>query len=192
MASSLSLVNARFGRLWARGHESFPPTARRILSVKGKGATTYLQGLVTSDLLQIAPSPREETIDPTAVAATTDEDAGSGSEYDVPPEVLNASVTTDMLRSTCFLDHKGRNMTDALLWKLPPNSDDKSDSKEDQYFIEVPATTADELLDHLKKYKMRRSKVEIDDKTHGMSAHTIVWFVLCLHNSILMVVQFPF
>lgn len=167
MSSSIAQASARFGRLWARGHESFSPSSRRILSVKGKGATNYLQGLLTSDLLKLPSSPREEILNVSDIATRTD---GSGEkvEYDVPIELLNASITTEILRSACFLDHKGRNLTDALLWKSP-----RVDNEIDEYFIEVPANTADVLLSHLKKYKMRRSKIDINDNTSKMSSHTI-------------------
>ena len=174
MASSITAAGARFGRLWARGHESFSPSARRILSIKGKGATTYLQGLVTSDLLQLPSSPREEQVDPSSSSSSSSLQEESIEGYDVPPELLNASITTEMLRSTCFLDHKGRNITDALLWKYPKNDITSDDgSEEEEYLIDVSATSADELLTHLKKFKMRRSKVEIGDKTKEISSYAI-------------------
>ena len=58
--SKITKLAGNFGRLWSRGHENFDPNSRRILSVKGKGATTYLQGLITSDLLNSPVPPLEE------------------------------------------------------------------------------------------------------------------------------------
>jgi folate-binding protein YgfZ len=70
---------------------------------------------------------------------------------------------TDRLRAACFLDHKGRIVTDSLLWK----------TDESQYFIDVPGATADSLLQHLHAFKLRRSKVTIADRTLDMSSHVI-------------------
>lgn len=141
---------------------------------------------MTSDLLQPPPVPREEkvgqaelkqfgrlknTSEGESAAATTTK---TDTSYDVPDEVLNACVTTDRLRSTCFLDHKGRALTDALLWKRPAAAvEEESLGNEEEYFIDVSADSADELLAHLKKYKLRRSKVVVSDKSSDLSAHVI-------------------
>lgn len=127
-------------RLWSRGHESFAPEARRILSVAGKGATTYLQGLVTCDLLSPPPTPLLHS-----------------------SEDNNTEEFSEQLRSACFLDNKGRILTDSLLWKI-------DDSK---YFLDVPGDTADQLLAHLKQFVLRRSKVKIVDRTQDMASHIV-------------------
>ena len=145
----VTTLAGNFGRLWKRGHESFSPDARRIFSVEGKGATTYLQGLVTSDLLSPPTPPREEK------EADVENDSTESPGVDF----------SDHLRSTCFLDNKGRILTDSLLWKVDEN----------QYYIDVPAETAEPLLAHLKQFILRRTKVKVKDETakSGMASHVI-------------------
>jgi folate-binding Fe-S cluster repair protein YgfZ len=98
--SKVTSVVGSFGRLWGRGHESFPPSLRRILSVSGQGATTYLQNLVTSDLLSAPTPPRPESLEdqpgvPRRLQKTAE---------DYHDQTVNFS---DQLRATCFLDPKG-------------------------------------------------------------------------------------
>ena len=151
--SSLSVRKANYGRLWRRSHESFTPDVRRILSVAGTGATTFLQGLVTSDLLNAPSQPREELEISDGLG-----DSGAGGPNSCPSVGLSGLV-----RATCFLDSKGRIVTDSLLWK----------TDEHQYYIDVPAATADGLLKHLKQFQLRRSRVNIDDSTSSISSHVI-------------------
>eukprot|EP00531_Pseudo-nitzschia_arenysensis_P003889 CAMPEP_0116133000 /NCGR_PEP_ID=MMETSP0329-20121206/9865_1 /TAXON_ID=697910 /ORGANISM="Pseudo-nitzschia arenysensis, Strain B593" /LENGTH=484 /DNA_ID=CAMNT_0003627587 /DNA_START=76 /DNA_END=1530 /DNA_ORIENTATION=- len=150
----VTTLAGNFGRLWKRGHESFSPDSRRILSVQGKGATAYLQGLITSDLLSPPTPPREEKEDDNT---NVENDANSMEDHGVD--------FSDHLRSTCFLDNKGRILTDSLLWKVDEN----------QYYIDVPAETADPLLSHLKQFILRRTKVKVKDETEksGMASHVI-------------------
>ena len=119
---------SRFGRLWGRSHETFTPSLRRILSVKGASATTYLQGLVTSDL----------TTDPTPPISHLTQGDGP------PPDDDPVVEFNPNLRSTCFLDNKGRILTDAFLWK----------QSDDCYLLDVPSDSAEGLLQHLKKFKL--------------------------------------
>eukprot|EP00536_Pseudo-nitzschia_multiseries_P009015 jgi/Psemu1/199762/e_gw1.244.60.1 len=156
----VTTLAGNFGRLWKRGHESFSPDSRRILSVQGKGATAYLQGLVTSDLLTPPTPPREEKEDsndgiPTSNNADTEN--GSG-------ETLGVDFS-DHLRATCFLDNKGRIITDSLLWKVDEN----------QYYIDVSADMADPLIAHMKQFILRRTKVKVKDESAktGMASHVI-------------------
>lgn len=155
-------VIGNFGRLWGRGHELLT-TSRRILSVSGNGATQHLQNLVTCDLLHAPSPPRPEPLDapkPGVPKRFTQE---------TPPEV----EFSDQLRAACFLDGKGRVVTDSLLWKV----------NEEQYYIDVPddgdgssgstTSSADHLLQHLLQYKLRRSKVQIVDATEDMAAAVI-------------------
>jgi len=156
MSSSrvVTTLVGNFGRLWKRGHESFSPDSRRILSVHGKGATAYLQGLVTCDLLTPPIPPREEKeADNTGVENGSDSTEVPGVDF------------SDHLRSTCFLDAKGRILTDSLLWKVDEN----------QYYIDVAADTADPLLSHLKQFILRRTKVKVKDESakSGMASHVI-------------------
>lgn len=143
MSAKVTSLAGNFGRLWRRGHESLD---RRIFSVKGKGATNYLQGLVTCDLLNAPPAPREEP----------PEDA---EDLENQPMV----DFSEKLRSACFLDNKGRILTDSLLWKLD----------ETEYLIDVPQEAADLLLGHLKQFILRRSKVKISDKSEEISSHVV-------------------
>ncbi|GFH46787.1 hypothetical protein CTEN210_03261 [Chaetoceros tenuissimus] len=153
--SSLASAALRYGKLWGRGHESFQKNHRRILSVKGKAenATKYLQGLVTSDLLSEPKAPR------TQHDISMEEDS----------ETLPPINFTSKCRSTVFLDQKGRILTDAILWKKT-NEEEKDEL---EYLIDVPNDTADELLQHLQKFKLRRTKVKIDDKSEDVSVHCI-------------------
>jgi folate-binding protein YgfZ len=174
--SNLASAAMRYGKLWGRGHETFPKSLRRILSVKGKGdnPTKYLQGLLTCDLRAEPGQPRAQH-DPSMVEGEKND---SGSD-DIPPPIK----FTSKMRAACFLDQKGRILTDALLWKRPfvdpidiLESDEPSLTKEEEeieYLIDVPGDTADILLDHLKKYKLRRTKVNIKDVSQDMSVHCV-------------------
>jgi folate-binding protein YgfZ len=144
-ASKVTSLAGNFGRLWRQGHETFSPEARRIISVQGTGATTYLQGLLTCDLLSAPPAPREEQ----------DEQA-----VDENTPLVDFS---EKLRSACFLDAKGRILTDSLLWKVDEN----------QYYVDVAGDSADSLLAHLKTFVLRRSKVKIVDQSQDVASHVV-------------------
>ena len=165
---NLASAAMRYGKLWGRGHETFSKASRRILSVKGKGdnATKYLQGLVTCDL-------RSEPQAPIVSHAVTDSKPANSGEVEGPPPV-DVKFTKKM-RSTCFLDQKGRIVTDALLWKRPFVDDEvpNDDEQEREYLLDVPGESADALLEHLTKYKLRRSKVSISDVSDEMSVHAV-------------------
>lgn len=165
---NLAAAAMRYGKLWGRGHETFSKATRRILSVKGKGdnATKYLQGLVTCDLRSQPPAPLISQVDIGSNAENSDKAEG-------PPPV-DVKFTKKM-RSTCFLDQKGRIMTDALLWKRPFVDDDEpnNDDHELEYLLDVPGESADVLLEHLNKYKLSRSKVSIADVSDEMSVHAV-------------------
>mmetsp|Transcript_18298 Transcript_18298/g.42125 ORF Transcript_18298/g.42125 Transcript_18298/m.42125 type:complete len:500 (-) Transcript_18298:86-1585(-) len=156
MPSSRAIITlaGNFGRLWKRGHESFSHDSRRILSVRGKGATTYLQGLVTCDLLSPPIPPREEK---ETDKIETENDSNSAEMHGVD--------FSDHLRSACFLDSKGRILTDSLLWKVDEN----------EYYIDVSADTAGVLLSHLKQFILRRTKVKVKDESAngGLASHVI-------------------
>ena len=192
-AAAAAAAAGRYGKLWGRGHETFSPEARRILSVKGSGATKYLQGLVTCDLLKQPPAPRDEyDVDEAiakAKAAAEKEDKNSNANGDNgsvgPIEPVVPVSFTDKMRSACFLDNRGRILTDALLWKCPSGSSSSNveanateDGKIDpnqpaEYLIDVPGDAADKLLAHLNQYKLRRSKVKIVDKSEDVSVHAV-------------------
>ena len=115
VASAAAAAASKYGPLWGRGYETF--SNRRILSVTGKSdhATTYLQGLVTSDLTSEPTAPREEGMENVhTLSGVTMNNENEGS--DVPIEEEVPVNFTSKMRSTCFLDHRGRIITDALLW----------------------------------------------------------------------------
>lgn len=145
MSAKITSLAGNFGRLWRQGNESLMD--RRIISVKGKGALTYLQGLVTCDLSSPPPPPREEP-----------PDAEEFSDENHPMVEFS-----EKLRAACFLDNKGRILSDSLLWKVD----------ETEYLIEVPGDSADQLLGHLKQFILRRSKVKVVEKSDQISSHVV-------------------
>jgi folate-binding protein YgfZ len=205
MASrAASIAGTRYGPLWGRGYESL--VNRRILSVVGTNdqATSYLQGLVTSDLYKEPRAPRLElSNDVRSSLSSRLGTAGDAMGGEKPGEVDDANEEkgevdapvevrfTSMLRSTCFLDHRGRIITDALLWRRSLSAD-KDDGKENdvdqdpstrsktnttdkvEYLIDVPSgSSADALLSHLRKHKLRRSNVVITDASDKYTAHAV-------------------
>lgn len=165
----LSSGASKYGALWGRGNETFK--SRRILSVSGAGdhATTYLQGLVTADLTSEPSAPREEVMD--SVHALNAENNSLESTAEEEPAEAEVPVRfTKKLRSATFLDHKGRILTDALLWK---RNLEGSDSATTEYLIDVPDETGDKLFGHLKSHKLRRSKIKLADKTEEITSHAV-------------------
>jgi len=174
MSGKVTAVAGSFGRLWGRGHESFGKDLRRILQISGTGATTYLQGLVTCDLSTDPMAPRPEPVDTKqpglpkrlqntgSAAVATDESMQDSPTYNTDTD--NPMIEfSDKLRATCFLDHKGRIVSDSLLWKM----------SDQEYYIDCPGSAADELLQHLKQYKLRRSKVTIQDLSDQLTSHVV-------------------
>ncbi len=191
--AALAAAAARYGKLWGRGQETFTKNVRRVLAVKGNGnhPTNYLQGLVTCDLHKEPKAPKEIAV---SVKTTTGNSEGDNDEVNnvmdmegMPPPV-DVEFTSKM-RSTCFLDQKGRILTDAILWRLPFKDNDDGDDDDDvagtnnakkdnaneemTYLIDVPGDSADMLLEHLQKYKLRRTKVQIKDVSDDYSVHCI-------------------
>ncbi|KAL3794133.1 hypothetical protein HJC23_012840 [Cyclotella cryptica] len=171
MASKAASAATKYGKLWGRGYETFKN--RRILSVSGTAdhATTYLQGLVTSDLFSEPRAPREEVEDAVIAARERGGEASDASEVE---EEVPVRFTSKM-RSTCFLDHRGRILTDAILWKRVIENNESSDTSKatTEYFIDVPSDTADMLMDHLKVHTLRRSKIKLADKSDDISVHGV-------------------
>ena len=122
----------QWGKLWGKGHEHFGSGLRRIISVEGSGATTYLQGLVTSDLLK-APLPPKDYIQ--LWNKGLDQVAGSHKPLEPANDTVQAEQQQEQQQppeppvefnsnfyGTCFLDHKGRSMCPVLslvlsLWR---------------------------------------------------------------------------
>ena len=181
-ASAAAAATSKYGPLWGRGYETF--LNRRILSVIGSGdhATTYLQGLVTSDLTAEPTAPREERmedihamsgVDLDEVAANAAANGGEVAPQEGPIEEEVPVRFTSKMRSTCFLDHRGRILTDALLWKRTLDDDTASKKSTTEYIIDVPDDTADLLFAHLKQHKLRRSKIKLADKSDDLSVHAV-------------------
>ena len=189
-AAATAAAASKYGSLWGRGYETF--LNRRILSVSGTSdhATTYLQGLVTSDLTSEPTPPREESMenvhtmsgnaDSASAAAANNNTAENISE---PIEEEVPVTFTSKMRSTCFLDHRGRIITDAILWKRTLDTDTDTDTdnintnttrkQTTEYLIDVPDNTADLLFAHLKQHKLRRSKIKLVDKSQELSVHAV-------------------
>jgi len=178
--SNLASAALKYGKLWGRGHETFPKSLRRILSVKGHGdaPTQFLQSLVTCDLFSPPKPPRavHDTSLDNIINNNNNNNANGGQQGEIPPIRFNPNM-----RPACFLDPKGRILTDALLWKNEKNSpsaaaatDASSDPRDAvEYLIDVPGDSADLLLDHLKKYKLRRTKVSIQDISEHVTVHCV-------------------
>eukprot|EP00529_Nitzschia_sp_RCC80_P022954 CAMPEP_0113449044 /NCGR_PEP_ID=MMETSP0014_2-20120614/5087_1 /TAXON_ID=2857 /ORGANISM="Nitzschia sp." /LENGTH=464 /DNA_ID=CAMNT_0000340291 /DNA_START=59 /DNA_END=1449 /DNA_ORIENTATION=+ /assembly_acc=CAM_ASM_000159 len=158
MTATTTTLAGNFGRLWRRGHETLSPDGRRILSVTGAGATTFLQGLVTCDLTQPPSVPKEEE-------AEGDKENNQDSSNDSgDDEGLMGVDFSDELRPATFLDSKGRILTDSLLWKID----------ETQYYVDVPNDGSASLLQqHLKQFILRRTKVKLKDVSDAMSSHVV-------------------
>jgi len=128
-----SSTSGQYGTLWSRGHETLGNDCRRIISLKGKGSTAFLQGLVTADLLKKNDNNHNSSVD-------------------------HKNVTT--ILPACFLDSRGRILTDALIWK---KSNDSQDEEEECLYLDLPAdhddddSSEDLLLRHLNSYKVGRS-----------------------------------
>jgi transferase CAF17, mitochondrial len=157
-----------FGRLWGKGHEIL--SDRRILSVAGKGATVYLQNLVTADLHAAPVAPRPETGPqpgvPTKYQNSPDSNCNTtdrSSSADTASSLPKTAQFSEQLRAACFLDPKGRVLTDSLVWKI----------SNEQYYLDVPQDTADRLLKHLLQYKLRRTAVQIDETTNDMASAVV-------------------
>jgi len=174
-AAAAAAAASKYGPLWGRGYETF--LNRRILSVTGTSdhATTYLQGLVTSDLTAEPTPPREENMENVHNLSGVDTSSMESSSEEQPIEEEVPVNFTSKMRSTCFLDHRGRILTDALLWKRTINNNDNTDSnkKTTEYLIDVPDNTADLLFAHLKQHKLRRSKIKLVDKSNELSVHAV-------------------
>eukprot|EP00581_Thalassiosira_minuscula_P013916 CAMPEP_0183713404 /NCGR_PEP_ID=MMETSP0737-20130205/8246_1 /TAXON_ID=385413 /ORGANISM="Thalassiosira miniscula, Strain CCMP1093" /LENGTH=553 /DNA_ID=CAMNT_0025942175 /DNA_START=32 /DNA_END=1693 /DNA_ORIENTATION=+ len=170
--SAAAAAASKYGPLWGRGYETF--ANRRILSVTGTSdnATSYLQGLVTSDLTSEPTAPREEGLENVHTLSGVAEDAEGGG--DAVEEEVPVRFTPKM-RSTCFLDHRGRVLTDALLWKRTLDDDATTGKKKQttEYLIDVPSDTADTLFAHLKQHKLRRSKIKLADKSEELTVHGV-------------------
>ena len=165
-----SVAATRYGPLWGRGYESL--LSRRILSVTGTAdhATTYLQGLVTSDLMCEPKEPRQ--VGPMDVRSSLGGGASAAGADVIAEHDENEPLVkfTSAMRSTCFLDHRGRIITDALLWKRTLDGTNNTT----EYIIDIPDDdAADALFTHLKQHKLRRSKIELKDKSMDYSIHAV-------------------
>ena len=162
MAQSSHALARQWGKLWGKGHETITNDLRRIISVQGSGATTYLQGLVTSNLMEPPPPPKDYV--------QLWQEGLEVPPNDAPMEDNMPISFNPALRATCFLDQKGRIVTDAFLWTLSPTNQQQ---QQQQYLIDVPSTTATALMQHLTHYKLRRSQITLEDVTDKVSSHVV-------------------
>lgn len=161
------VVKGSFGRLWGRGHEILHHHG--IVKIHGPGATAFLQNLITCDLNKLPIPPKPEPPDtqvPGLPPQYRDFPRSENNTDDDDPSQALVEFNPN-LRSTCFLDPKGRVLTDALLWKYDPET----------YYIDVPISTCHDLLAHLQQYKLRRTKVDIRLEETARSA--VVFGTLC-------------
>jgi folate-binding protein YgfZ len=168
----MSNAGRYFGRLWSRGYESLLVKDRSVICIQGKGSGKYLQGLTTNDVLlqsgcKVEQLPRSEIPLPSGVDDDDDEEEQHhhNQEQQQPIPTFNPR-----LQPTCFLDERGRILTDGMLWK--PHSSDKNEA----YRLEVPTSSKDLILDHLQRYKVGRNtkKVSIEEVTESSnSVHAI-------------------
>jgi transferase CAF17, mitochondrial len=156
-----TIVHGHYGRLWGRGYEVLtagggasgaaagPAAAghgRVVLRVQGSDATKFLQNLVTANLTAPPIIPMPEPIDAVLPGVP---------KYvqDQMRQENHAIEFAPYLRAACFLDLRGRIVTDALLWQ----------ANESTYYVDIASDAGDILLHHLQQYKLRRTKVAIDD-----------------------------
>lgn len=124
--------------------------------MEGEDTFRFLQGLLTNDLRRLLQEPP-----PSEAALPT----------------LNQPIARAQPLYSAILNSQGRFLFDLLLYRLPPPT-----HKLDQcgsapgtdgslaLLCDVDATTKDELLDHLRRHKLR-AKVDFED----MSKELIVW-----------------
>lgn len=162
-----------YGTLWSRGHETLGVDCRRIVHVHGKGSATFLQGLVTADLLTYSSSntatstsatsphhpliipPRCEIISPND---TNDNNSDTGLSSQHQPSF-------SLLRPACMLDARGRIVTDLLIWNI----------SSEELFLDIPADSTSDVLSHLHQYKVGRStkSITIQEATDYSSIHIL-------------------
>lgn len=168
-SSATKVVLGSFGRLWGRGHERLEQ--RKIWRIQGPGATTYLQNLVTSNLLASSMLlPRAEPFD--AVVPSVPKRLQPPTSEQQPPRAVEFNT---QLQATCFLDPKGRVITDALLWKQPEKNNHSNNQQECHYYyyLDVPGDSADVLWQHLHQYKLRRSNVTVTDCSDTVHSYVV-------------------
>ncbi|XP_031097993.1 putative transferase At4g12130, mitochondrial [Ipomoea triloba] len=124
---------------------------RSVIRFRGADTVKFLQGLLTNDIRSLA-EPPEQDKDKTSLATS------------------NVPFTTPLPVYAALLTPQGRFLYDMFLYK-PPQSDEKLDSTgsmpgpspgELELYADVDRSVLDELLETLKKYRLR-SKVDIEN-----------------------------
>lgn len=130
--------------------------SRGVLRFDGPDAVKYLQGLVTNDLRRLEETPS---------------DAGVSLPTPNQPVVFSGPIYT------AFLTPQGRFLYDLFVYR-PIRAEEKldrtgsgpgGDTHQPALLADVDIHFLDELLDHLKKYRLR-AKVEIQDVSKDMAA----------------------
>tara|TARA_B110000305_G_C19401012_1_gene620156 strand:- start:426 stop:1214 length:789 start_codon:yes stop_codon:yes gene_type:complete len=81
-----------------------------------------------------------------------------------------AADPSPSLASGVFLSTKGRVIAPAFLWKTAHNDKESNDKA---FVLDVSRSLGSELITHLNSYKLKRTKVDIEDITSRMSVHSI-------------------
>jgi transferase CAF17, mitochondrial len=147
-----TIVHGHYGRLWGRGYEVLTAggagaaSGRVVLRVQGNDATKFLQNLVTANLTASPIIPIPEPIDAVLPGVPN-------YVQDQMRQENHAIEFAPYLRAACFLDLRGRIVTDALVWQ----------ANESTYYVDIASDAGEVLLHHLQQYKLRRTKVSIDN-----------------------------
>jgi folate-binding Fe-S cluster repair protein YgfZ len=164
-----------YGTLWSRGHETLGVDSRRIVHVHGKGSATFLQGLVTADLLTYSLSgitsssnsatPPPLIIPPRCEILTSSNNATDGEDDYYSRTSHSYHPSFSLLRPACMLDARGRILTDLLIWNISP----------EELFLDIPANSTSDVLSHLHQYKVGRStkSVTIQEANDYSSIHVL-------------------
>jgi folate-binding Fe-S cluster repair protein YgfZ len=175
-AAAAVTASGLYGTLWSRGHETLGVDSRRIVHVHGKGSATFLQGLVTADLLTYSSSgvhssssssnsatPPPPIIPPRCEILTSPNNATDGEDDYTTSNSYRPSFS--LLRPACMLDARGRIVTDLLIWNISP----------EELFLDIPANSTSDVLSHLYQYKVGRStkSVTIQEADDYSSIHIL-------------------
>lgn len=134
-ATSTSQLRNHQEHATARGWWVPQLRTRTVVEVKGRDATSFLQGLTTNDLHQLDTAHHHDP--PSFSADPGTEGEGRGGRK------LEACYSA-------FLAPSGRYMADTLITRSPASEGD-----EPHYLIECDARTADSLTTHLRRYRLR-------------------------------------
>lgn len=144
---SFNSSSASLSRLETAGPFASRLKSRGVLRFHGPDTFRFLQGLVTNDVSRLAQDPPP----PSSSLPTPNRPVGQ-------PQALY----------TALLNPQGRFLFDIFLYR-PLGPSEQLDKQESSVLLgDVDATALDELLNHLKKYKLR-AKVDFEDISKDLS-----------------------